>query len=283
VRVTNTRLTNAMRNLLLPFITTGEVTFACLGLSLGLVLFTPLKVVYDPHASVPQPQTAILNLHCDFGRDRYGRSHLLGSGFFVNSEGLFITAYHLKFRAAQLVTKDGTCRTVIDVPLRESSSRNPHTDYAQINSAASFAVDLRRCVRAPDMDLMTCRLTSTRNLDLSVSKLMTFEDAPAATDDVFYEAFSESSRVPELVKTSVGEYSQEFPYLIAVPAGYEYWPGPALILQKATVGLEGGPVYDATGRIVGMIAEFMEGSAIVIPAARILDFLHSHHIGMEAR
>ena len=167
---------------------------------------------------------------------------IVGSGFFIDKQGTFVTAGHVLDDFARLNTKEQPCFPGIYV------SRRGWSDFAQEADAKWFK--FVNCWTDRKADIAVCRPIENPFLDPAVSRHVSRArirpDRMGDGDYVAFTGFPWSTIRPITSKGSIAAYRD-------VQAG----SGPTmLIIDKAAwPGASGSPVYDRKGGVVGVLVQ----------------------------
>lgn len=242
------------------------------------LLFCSLPVVSAPVAALGQGEPVSLNT---IERTRYAAiaivctesapdlplkvREIVGSGFFINNEGYFVTAAHVLDAIDKRVEIGQPCTAAIYATVDGWTSINP----TQNLKVFAFTT----CIRNSQADIAVCRPIKNPFLYPEVSKgvgFMALAAGPPRADGtpVAFTGFPLGNVRPVTSKGNIASY----------------WPFEQLVLiDKASwPGASGSPLYIADGSVIGIVIETGKGEgsglAYALSVAVITEFLSKNKI-----
>jgi Trypsin-like serine proteases, typically periplasmic, contain C-terminal PDZ domain len=194
----------------------------------------------------------------------------LGTGFFINRKGDFLTAAHVITSLLELRKKDNPCEGVIYATKTEWKTR-----YQNVDIGLKF-FPIQSCAYSVKDDVGVCGLTKNPFLDADVSKFI----QPVSLAS--YTKYSDGSAI------AFTGFPLQFIYPITSKgyiASYDPDNHKLLIDKTAWPGASGSPLYTTDGKVIGIIAEQgtdkSAGLAFARPADLVLNLLREHKIAVE--
>jgi V8-like Glu-specific endopeptidase len=201
------------------------------------------------------------------GRETFHTKLLVGTGFFINRKGDFMTAAHIPLDLKWLTVKEN-CFEAIQL------TKVPWKERANDTQLKWFAITESQYNKEADVAVGHLRLNPFDAADISPNITpVTFTDFSKYADGspVAFTGFPLQSVYPVTSKGSIASYipSQK---LFAIDKNV--WPGAS-----------GSPVYDSEGKVIGLIIKggINEGAGLAYARSTdyILDFLRANKIPTE--
>jgi len=193
---------------------------------------------------------------------------MVGSGFFINSEGYFLTAGHVIDDWEKIDKSKGDCFPAVYFPVRGWDS-----GLTILTRWFPFA----DCVRPNDLDVAVCKTVDNPFIDpktITRIKVATFDNSPSIADGtpVAFTGFPLNFQHPV---TSIGHIASFIEIANLLIIDKAAWPGGS-----------GSPVYLANGKVVGVLTKWgiNEGIGLsyAIKAKSILEFLSKNKIAFQS-
>ena len=192
---------------------------------------------------------------------------VMASGFFINSQGSFLTARHVLSEWRKVSTKERPCLPAIYIPIGGwQKSKHEYSIRWFIFTS---------CLTNKELDIASCSLINNPFQDAAVSRhivFLRFENSFSYKDGtpIAFTGFPLDSTIPV---TSKG-----------ILASYRMAAKEMVVDKNAWPGASGSPVYIANGRVIGMIIKRGIGKGAGLAYARpgdlIMDFLRDKKIAM---
>jgi hypothetical protein len=219
--------------------------------------------------SIKRVKEAVIPVACATWPDDNSQvsvKQIMGTGFFVNFEGTFITAAHViteHFKWYKNERPSAVCFPVIYIP----NPKWPQTRWFQFHSCVTEAtIDIAVC-KTMQSPFFAENLPNVHARWLRLSTKTVEDGTPVA-----FTGFPQNILVPITARANVaaiGEFSL---------AGYV-----DIVIDKTNWhGTSGGPLYLSDGSVIGIMRQrgegLWDGLAFARDMSAILNFLSDHHI-----
>jgi S1-C subfamily serine protease len=221
--------------------------------------------------TINSTQRAIVPIACaEVTGDRWVVKRIIGTGFFVNRDGYFLTAAHVVTDWERISTNFGPCVPAIYIPEMPWGERD-RTPEIRVRWFAFI-----ECKTNVDLDVAACKpiqnpfINQIVGKNINSLKLGSIDNHPDGSP-VAFTGFPLDFHVPV---TSKG-------YIAAYTAGDK-----KLVIDKsAWPGASGSPIYDGEGKVIGVVQQTgsaeRAGLTYAIPIDAILEFLTKEKIAVE--
>lgn len=177
---------------------------------------------------------------------------ILGTGFFINDEGYFITVAHVVKDFEKRLSTSQPCFSVVYVPLDGWDKPLKKARYFKFNS----------CLTNTEVDFAVCKLIDNPFRDQEVKGLFGFATLERFTNTkdgtaIAFTGFPLHSLRPVTSKGSIASF---------VEAKQEF-----VIDKTAWPGASGSPVYIANGNVIGIMRETGSGIGAGLAYARPIE------------
>jgi S1-C subfamily serine protease len=246
-----------MRKLTFVFLTAFQA-LTCTGFAFGQD--KPVTV-----ETIERIKSAAVPVVCGAPKDD-GAFHvngIMGSAFFINDEGYFVTAGHVLDGWEQISTTQAPCFSAIYIPVGGWKTTNAGVHWFRFES----------CVRDESADIAVCKPKDNPFVAENVKKqigFVTFGTALNLKDgtSLAFTGFPLQFLRPVTSKGNLATYVEADKKIIVDKAA---WPGAS-----------GSPLYLSDGKVLGMIIQRGTGDsggiAVARPAEMIMDFLTKNKI-----
>lgn len=238
------------------------------------LLATPLSANEPKSVSIKtisSIQRAIVPVVCaQVNGEEWTIKRIIGTGFFINRDGYFLTAGHVVANWEQINLSFGPCVPAIYIPEASWSerSRTPQIKVQWFRFSD--------CKYSRDVDVAVCKPILNPFTNEVIAKVISplrLGNAAIQADGspVAFTGFPLGFHVPVTSKGYVAAYAAADKKLIIDKSA---WPGAS-----------GSPVYDAEGKVIGLVIEtgLAEGAGLTYsrPVDLIREFLAREKIAIE--
>jgi len=195
---------------------------------------------------------------------------IIGTGFLINREGYFLTAGHVVLEWEKISAAFGPCFPAVYIPKTPWGERNRKA-VAQVRWSR-----FDECKYESGADVAVCKLLENPFTNPIISKNVTPLKLGSIVNHadgspVAFTGFPLGFHVPVTSKGYIAAYSGGDKKL--------------LIDKSAWPGASGSPVYDADGKVIGLLIAtgLAEGAGLTYaePADVVLEFLSKEKIAFE--
>ena len=217
-------------------------------------------------------QKSIVPIVCTQVNDKtWELKKIIGSGFLVNKEGYFLTAAHVVLNWEQSTVDVGPCFAAIFIPDITWGERD--------RAAGTFGVQWLKftdCVYNANLDVAACKLIQNPFTNPTIAKQVAAARLGTIAQHsdgspIAFTGFPLNFHVPVTSKGYIAAYTAADRRLAIDKSA---WPGAS-----------GSPVYDAEGRVIGMVTEtglaLGAGLTYARPVEVLIDFLREQKIAFE--
>lgn len=197
-------------------------------------------------------------------------SKIMGSAFFINDEGYFLTAGHIFDAWTQIDRSKGDCFPAVYIPIGGWHSDRP------IDKVRWFK--FQTCLKGNSIDVAACKLDVNPFTSEDVKKqiqVLTFGRFFSLEDGtpVAFTGFPLELLRPVTSKGNIASFG-EIEKLIVIDTGS--WPGAS-----------GSPLYSAEGSVIGVMVKtginLGTGLAYALPAETVIAFLRENKIKFQQK